>query len=93
MKPFTEEQERRSLAQGRANAGREESEDFKPVVKLFCPMERSHVAPVRTRLSFGVQVERRLTVGNYPILRVRCVELGLVGVDQSVNHGPSANNS
>ena len=37
MKLFTEEQERRLLAQGRANAGREESEDFKPVVKLFCP--------------------------------------------------------
>jgi len=27
MKLFTEEQERRLLAQGRANAGREESED------------------------------------------------------------------
>ena len=36
MKLFTEEQERRLLAQGRANAGREESEDFKPVVKRFC---------------------------------------------------------
>jgi len=37
MKLLTKEQEERLLANGRANAGREHTEDFKPVVKLFCP--------------------------------------------------------
>ena len=41
MKLFTEDQRRRLLENGKANAARaandQETEDFKPVVKLFCP--------------------------------------------------------
>ncbi len=56
MKLFTEQQERRLLAQGRANAGRE---DFKPVVKLFCPWNGatwllSELDPDDTDIAFGL---------------------------------------
>jgi hypothetical protein len=59
MKLFTEEQHRRLLAQGRANAGREESQDFKPVVKLFCPWNGatwllSELDPDDTDIAFGL---------------------------------------
>jgi hypothetical protein len=37
MKLLTEAQREQMLANGRANAGREETHDFKPVVKLYCP--------------------------------------------------------
>jgi hypothetical protein len=37
MKLLRKEHERRLLAQGRWNASRERTEDFKPIVKLFCP--------------------------------------------------------
>jgi hypothetical protein len=37
MKLLTDEQREQMLANGRTNAGREETYDFKPVVKLFCP--------------------------------------------------------
>jgi Protein of unknown function (DUF2958) len=41
MKLFTEDQRRRLLDNGKVNAvraaGDQETEDFKPVVKLFCP--------------------------------------------------------
>ena len=59
MKLLTQEQERRLLAQGRANAGREESEDFKPVVKLFCPWSGatwllSELDPDEPDIAFGL---------------------------------------
>jgi hypothetical protein len=59
MKLFTQDQERRLLAQGRANAGHEESEDFKPVVKLFCPWNGatwllSELDPDDTDIAFGL---------------------------------------
>jgi hypothetical protein len=59
MKLFTQDQERRLLAQGRANAGREKSEDFKPVVKLFCPWNGatwllSELDPDDTDIAFGL---------------------------------------
>ncbi len=59
MKLFTEQQERRLLAQGRANAGRERTEDFKPVVKLFCPWNGatwllSELDPDDTDIAFGL---------------------------------------
>ncbi len=59
MKLFTEQQERRLLAQGRANAGRERTEDFKPVVKLFCPWSGatwllSELDPDDTDIAFGL---------------------------------------
>jgi hypothetical protein len=59
MKLFTEEQERRLLAQGRTNAGREKSEDFKPIVKLFCPWSGatwllSELDPDDTDIAFGL---------------------------------------
>jgi hypothetical protein len=37
MKLLKKEDEGRLLAQGQRNAGRERTEDFKPIVKLFCP--------------------------------------------------------
>jgi hypothetical protein len=37
MDLLTKEQREQLLANGRANAGRARSEDFRPVVKLFCP--------------------------------------------------------
>lgn len=37
MKLFTEDQRRKLLANGHANAGREQTQDFPPVVKLFAP--------------------------------------------------------
>ncbi len=37
MELLTKEQRERMLANGRANAGREHTTDFEPVVKLFCP--------------------------------------------------------
>lgn len=37
MKLLTREQEQQLLANGRANVGRENTHDFKPVVKLYCP--------------------------------------------------------
>ena len=37
MELLTHEQREQLLANGRANAGREDTTDFKPVVKLFCP--------------------------------------------------------
>lgn len=37
MKLLLDEQKQQLLANGAANAGKEDTEDFKPVVKLFCP--------------------------------------------------------
>ena len=37
MELITNELREKLLANGRRNAGREETEDFLPVVKLFCP--------------------------------------------------------
>jgi hypothetical protein len=37
VKLLTKEQKEKLLANGRTNAGRENTEDFKPVVKLYCP--------------------------------------------------------
>src|SRR5882724_10779290 len=37
MQLLTEQQREQMLANGRANAGREQSEDFAPVVRLYCP--------------------------------------------------------
>ena len=59
MKLLTKEQEDQLLAQGRCNAGREESEDFKPIVKLFCPWGGatwllSELDPEDTDIAFGL---------------------------------------
>ena len=59
MKLLTKEQEHRLLAQGRCNAGRERSEDFKPIVKLFCPWGGatwllSELDPEDTDIAFGL---------------------------------------
>ena len=37
MELLTNEQREQMLANGRVNAGREESKDFAPVVRLYCP--------------------------------------------------------
>lgn len=37
MKLLTQQQREQLLANGRTNQGRENPEDFKPVVKLYCP--------------------------------------------------------
>ncbi|MEJ0076811.1 MAG: DUF2958 domain-containing protein [Alphaproteobacteria bacterium] len=37
MELLTPHQREQMIANGRANAGREHTHDFKPVVKLFCP--------------------------------------------------------
>jgi hypothetical protein len=37
MELLTPQQREQMLANGRANAGREETEDFAPVVRLLCP--------------------------------------------------------
>jgi hypothetical protein len=37
MELLTQEQRAQMIANGRANAGREITQDFEPVVKLFCP--------------------------------------------------------
>lgn len=37
MKLFTQEQRRQLLANGQTNGGREQTQDFAPVVKLFTP--------------------------------------------------------
>jgi hypothetical protein len=37
MSLLTQEQREQMLANGQANAGRENTEDFRPVVKLYCP--------------------------------------------------------
>ena len=37
MNLLTKEQKQQLLENGRANAGRERREDFRPVVKLYCP--------------------------------------------------------
>jgi hypothetical protein len=59
MKLLTKDQERQLLAQGQCNAGREASEDFKPVVKLFCPWSAatwllSELDPEDTDIAFGL---------------------------------------
>lgn len=80
MKLFTQEQERRLLAQGRRNAGRERTEDFKPIVKLFCPWGGatwllSELDPEDHDLAFGLC---DLGMGFPELGRVRLSELAAV---------------
>jgi hypothetical protein len=49
MKLLRREHERRLLAQGRRNAARERTEDFKPIVKTVLSMGWGNLASVRTR--------------------------------------------
>ncbi|SRR5579871_1062523 len=59
MKLITQEQEQLLLANGRHNAGRETTEDFKPVIKLFCPWNSatwllSELDPNDPDIAFGL---------------------------------------
>jgi hypothetical protein len=77
MKLLTKEQELRLLAQGRWNEGRERTEDFKPVVKLFCPWGGatwllSELDPEDRDLAFGLC---DLGMGRPEVGRVRLSEL------------------
>jgi hypothetical protein len=80
MKLLKKEHERRLLAQGRWNAGRERSEDFKPIVKLFCPWSGatwllSELDPEDHDLAFGLC---DLGMGFPELGRVRLSELAAV---------------
>jgi hypothetical protein len=80
MKLLKKDHERRLLAQGRWNAGRERTEDFKPVVKLFCPWSGatwllSELDPEDPDLAFGLC---DLGVGCPELGRVRLSELASV---------------
>jgi hypothetical protein len=77
MKILKKEQERRLLAQGQWNAGRERTEDFKPIVKLFCPWSGatwllSELDPDDPDLAFGLC---DLGMGYPELGRVRLSEL------------------
>lgn len=76
MKLLTDEQREQLLANGRANAGREETIDFKPVVKLFCPWGAgtwllTELDPDAPNVAFGLCD-----------LGMGCPELGSVSLDE-----------
>lgn len=59
MKLLKKDQERRLLAQGRRNGGREKTDDFKPIVKLFCPWSGAtwlltELDPADSDIAFGL---------------------------------------
>jgi Protein of unknown function (DUF2958) len=77
MKLLRKEHERRLLSQGQWNAGREKTEDFKPIVKLFCPWSGatwllSELDPEDHDLAFGLC---DLGMGFPELGRVRLSEL------------------
>jgi Protein of unknown function (DUF2958) len=80
MRLLTKEHERRLLSQGRWNAGREKTEDFKPIVKLFCPWSGatwllSELDPDDPDIAFGLC---DLGMGSPELGRVRLSELAAV---------------
>jgi hypothetical protein len=80
MKLLRKEHEHRLLGQGRRNADRERTEDFKPIVKLFCPWSGatwllSELDPEDHDLAFGLC---DLGMGFPELGRVRLSELEAV---------------
>jgi hypothetical protein len=56
---LTKEQKQQLLENGRANAGRERTHDFKPVVKLYCPWNTAiwlltEIDPDNDTMAFGL---------------------------------------
>lgn len=77
MNLLTKEHERRLIAQGHWNSGREKPEDLKPIVKLFCPWSGatwllSELDPDDHDLAFGLC---DLGLGFPELGRVRLSEL------------------
>jgi len=76
MKLLTEEIRKILLTNGQANAGREETIDFKPAIKLFCPWGRAtwlltELDPEDPDIAFGLCD-----------LGMECPELGNVRISE-----------
>lgn len=86
MELLTQEQREQMLANGRANVNREETEDFAPVVRLYCPWSEAiwlltELDPDDPDLAFGLC---DLGMGFPELGRVRLSELAAIEGPQSL---------